>query len=205
LAAAPVGEAVGESVSEAVVATVPGPWSPDEGADASGVATAEDTEVRTVTAEPVDPPGSPTVTLVDTDAPTVPEPPSDEAADADTSDEDAVPAETGEDDEGDDEQSEPAVWDDLADCESGDWDRDGDPIPGTARWDYGLEFAHEGFELFEGGLNFHPDTWDEFRDPQMPDHAGHADREQEIVVGERVLEAQGWGAWPVCSEMLGLR
>jgi hypothetical protein len=99
---------------------------------------------------------------------------------------------------------DPAVWDELADCESGDW-LDGVPQAGTARWDYGLEFAHEGYELFEGGLNFHPDTWDEFRDPDMPGHAGEADREQEIVVAERVLAAQGWEAWPVCSEMLGLR
>ena len=100
---------------------------------------------------------------------------------------------------------ERGVWDDLADCESGDWDADGNPIAGTARWDYGLEFAHEGYEQFQGGLNFHPATWDEFRDADMPDDAGHATRAEEIVVGERVLEAQGWGAWPVCSEMLGLR
>ena len=97
------------------------------------------------------------------------------------------------------------VWDTLADCEAGDWDANGQPIPGTARWDYGLEFAHEGFEQFQGGLNFHPGTWEAFKDADMPDHAGHATRAQEIVVGERVLEAQGWGAWPVCSEMIGLR
>jgi hypothetical protein len=95
-------------------------------------------------------------------------------------------------------------WDRLADCEAGDWDADGRPIPGTARWDYGIDFTHEGYELFQGGLNFHPETWDEFRDADMPDHAGRASREEEIVVGERVLAAQGWEAWPVCSEMIGL-
>jgi hypothetical protein len=99
----------------------------------------------------------------------------------------------------------PTKWDRLADCEAGDWDANGQPIPGTARWDYGIDFAHEGYEQFQGGLNFHPGTWDAFRDPDMPDHAGNATREQEIVVGERVLAAQGWGAWPVCSEMIGLR
>jgi hypothetical protein len=94
------------------------------------------------------------------------------------------------------------VWDDLADCESGDWD-DGVPQTGTARWDYGLTFDHG--DIFEGGLNFHPATWDEFKDPGMPDHAGHASRAHQIVIGERVLAAQGWGAWPVCSRKLGLR
>lgn len=97
------------------------------------------------------------------------------------------------------------VWDDLADCESGDWDAEGRPIQGTARWDYGLQFAHEGYEQFQGGLNFHPDTWRSFKDADMPDHAGHAGRAQQITVGERIRDAQGWQAWPVCSEMLGLR
>lgn len=95
------------------------------------------------------------------------------------------------------------VWDRLADCESGDWDADGQPIGGTARWDYGLTFDHG--DIFEGGLNFDPDTWDAFRDPGMPDHAGNATRAQQIAVGERVLAAQGWQAWPTCSRMLGLR
>lgn len=109
-------------------------------------------------------------------------------------------------DEGSEEPAaEPVRWDRLADCESGDWDEHGQPLPGTARWDYGLEFAHDGYEQFEGGLNFEPGTWDAYRDAGMPDHAGNATREQQIVVGERVLAAQGWGAWPVCSEKIGLR
>ena len=116
-----------------------------------------------------------------------------------------APGQDADDPDPDGDQPARSVWDRLADCEAGDWDADGQPIPGTARWDYGIDFAHEGFEQFQGGLNFHPATWDEFRDPDMPGHAEHASREQEIVVGERVLEAQGWGAWPVCSEMLGLR
>lgn len=95
------------------------------------------------------------------------------------------------------------AWDTLADCESGDWDADSRPIPGTARWDYGLSFDHG--DIYEGGLNFHPGTWDEFRDAGMADHAGEASRAEQIVVAERVLEAQGWGAWPVCSRKVGLR
>ncbi|MDX1510319.1 MAG: transglycosylase family protein [Nitriliruptorales bacterium] len=96
-----------------------------------------------------------------------------------------------------------SVWDRIADCESGDWDRNGNPIPGTARWDYGLTFSHG--DIFEGGPNFHPATWDAFRDADMPGHAGRATRQQQIIVAERVLAAQGWRAWPVCSRKLGLR
>lgn len=96
-----------------------------------------------------------------------------------------------------------AVWDRLADCESGAWDRAGRPIPGTATWDYGLRASEDGF--FQGGLQFHPVTWDEFRDAGMPGHAGRASRAQQIAIAERVLDAQGWGAWPACSKKLGYR
>ncbi len=95
-------------------------------------------------------------------------------------------------------------WERLADCESGDWTADGVPTEESARWDYGLEFVHEGYEQFQGGLNFHPDTWDAFRDDDMPAHAGRASQVKEIKVAERVLDEQGWGAWPVCSAMLDL-
>ena len=97
-------------------------------------------------------------------------------------------------------------WDRLAECESGEWVNGGESfIEGSARWDYGINFVHEGYEQFQGGLNFHPGTWDAYRDPDMPDHAGNATREQEIIVGERVLADQGWQAWPRCSKMVGLR
>lgn len=95
-----------------------------------------------------------------------------------------------------------AMWDRLADCESGDW-RSGTPMPDTRRWDYGLTFSHG--DIFEGGLNFHPQTWDAYRDPGMPSHAGRATRAQQIAVAEQVLADQGWGAWPVCSRKLGYR
>jgi hypothetical protein len=105
----------------------------------------------------------------------------------------------------------PAPWGRLADCESGSWDADGHPIPGTARWDYGRPggFTHEGFAQFHGGLNFHPDTW-----TWGAEALGHADRfphayqappHVQIEVGGWVQARQGWGAWPVCSEKLGLR
>jgi resuscitation-promoting factor RpfA len=93
-------------------------------------------------------------------------------------------------------------WKRLADCESGDWTRHGDVEPESARWNYGIAFDHG--DIFQGGLNFHPQTWDAYRDPDMPEHAGLASRWEEIEVAERVLDDQGWDAWPVCSEMTGL-
>lgn len=96
-----------------------------------------------------------------------------------------------------------AMWERLAECESGNWDRNGRPIRGSARWDYGVAFNHG--DHFQGGVNFHPTTWDQFRRPGMPDHAGRATRAQQIQVAEKVLAAQGWGAWPVCSRKIGLR
>jgi len=93
-------------------------------------------------------------------------------------------------------------WKRLADCESGNWDADGEPEPGSARWRYGLASDHGA--IFEGGLHFHPDTWESFRDPDMPEHAGRASRWDEIEVAERVLDEQGWNAWPVCSDKMDL-
>lgn len=112
-----------------------------------------------------------------------------EADDADVAPEPAAPAEP-----------EPArsVWDRVADCESGEWQGDGGFVTASANWS-----STAG--LFEGGLQFHPDTWDGYRDPAMPGAAYEASRAQQIAVAERVLDAQGWQAWPVCSRKLGLR
>ena len=89
-------------------------------------------------------------------------------------------------------------WDDLADCESGTRGPDGIPNEGTADWASTVGY-------FEGGLQFAPPTWDAFRDPGMPERGDLATREQQIAVAERVLDAQGWGAWPACSRIVGLR
>lgn len=80
------------------------------------------------------------------------------------------------------------VWDKLVVCEaSGNW------------------AANTG-NGFEGGLQFLPSTWLEYKDPEMPVHAYDATREQQITVAERVLLAQGWdAAWPGCSAKLGIR
>lgn len=85
-----------------------------------------------------------------------------------------------------------SVWDQVAECES------------HGEWDYGPH-SDWGNGLFEGGLQFDPDTWDAYKDPGMPGAAYEATRAQQIMVAERVLAEQGWAAWPVCSRKLGLR
>ena len=93
------------------------------------------------------------------------------------------------------------LWMQLADCESGEWDADADPLPGSADWTYGADDDTR----FEGGLHFEPSTWDAFRDPGMAANAGEAAPVAQVVVAERVLDEQGWTAWPVCSRKIGAR
>ena len=45
-------------------------------------------------------------------------------------------------------------------------------------------------------------TWRSFGGSGMPHQAS---RTEQIAVAERVLDAQGWKAWPACSRKLGLR
>lgn len=78
------------------------------------------------------------------------------------------------------------VWDRLAQCESG------------GNW-------ASSVGLYEGGLQFHPSTWDRNKPSGYPDAAYQASRAQQIQVAERVLARQGWGAWPACASKLGLR
>lgn len=86
-----------------------------------------------------------------------------------------------------------SVWYRLAECEShGDWGYN----PNTATW---------GSRIFEGGLQFHPSTWDGYRPAGYPAAAYLATPAQQIAVAERVLAEQGWRAWPACSRKLGLR
>ena len=75
------------------------------------------------------------------------------------------------------------VWDKLAQCESsGNW-------------------AINTGNGFGGGLQFTPSTWRAFGGDGR---AQDASRVEQIVVAERVLAKQGWGAWPACSRKLGL-
>jgi resuscitation-promoting factor RpfA len=74
-----------------------------------------------------------------------------------------------------------ADWDTLAECESsGNWS------------------ANTG-NGFSGGLQFTPSTWAAYGGTQYSSNAKDATREQQIAVAEKVLAAQGPGAWPACS------
>lgn len=77
-------------------------------------------------------------------------------------------------------------WDRLAQCESG------------GNW------AINTGNGFHGGLQFSPSTWNAHGGQTYAPYAYQASREQQIVVAERVLASQGWGAWPACSAKLGL-
>lgn len=77
-----------------------------------------------------------------------------------------------------------STWDALAECESsGDWS------------------INTG-NGYSGGLQFAPSTWRAYGGEGS---AHNASRTEQIAVAERVLDGQGWGAWPACSSELGLR
>lgn len=77
-------------------------------------------------------------------------------------------------------------WDRLAQCESG------------GNW--GINTGNG----YQGGLQFSPSTWNAHGGGQFAATADNASRSEQIVVAERVLDSQGWGAWPSCSSSLGL-
>ncbi|TNM69064.1 LysM peptidoglycan-binding domain-containing protein [Streptomyces sp. NP160] len=79
-----------------------------------------------------------------------------------------------------------ATWDRLAQCES------------TGNW------AINSGNGYYGGLQFSASTWKGFGGGQYASRADLASREQQIATAEKVLDAQGWGAWPACSRKLGL-
>ncbi|MDN3022042.1 transglycosylase family protein [Streptomyces sp. S.PB5] len=58
---------------------------------------------------------------------------------------------------------------------------------------------------FYGGLQFWQPTWEEFGGLKYAPRADLATREQQIAVAQKVLDVQGWEAWPVCSERYGLK
>ena len=76
------------------------------------------------------------------------------------------------------------VWDELAACESnGNWQ------------------ANTGNGYY-GGLQFHPDTWRSVGGTGLPHQHSRA---EQIRRAEILLERSGWGQWPACSSLLGLR
>jgi resuscitation-promoting factor RpfA len=78
------------------------------------------------------------------------------------------------------------TWNRLAQCESG-----GDWHINTGNGYY-------------GGVQFSDSTWDSFGGGRYASRADLATRAQQIQIAEKVLDVQGWGAWPACSAELGL-
>ena len=101
--------------------------------------------------------------------------------------EDARIARTLDVEAGSPERYDPSVWDTLASCESG------------GNWG-----ANTG-NGFVGGLQFLPGTWSSHGGGAFARSAHLATRTEQIEVAQRVLQTQGWAAWPACSSMLGLR
>ncbi|MYW15220.1 LysM peptidoglycan-binding domain-containing protein [Streptomyces sp. SID486] len=77
------------------------------------------------------------------------------------------------------------VWDRIARCESG-----GDWHINTGNGYY-------------GGLQFSASTWRAYGGTAYAATADQASRSAQIAVATDVQQAQGWGAWPVCSGRAG--
>ncbi|MEU6402646.1 transglycosylase family protein [Streptomyces sp. NPDC046985] len=86
---------------------------------------------------------------------------------------------------GDAQAADGGVWDRIARCESG-----GDWHINTGNGYY-------------GGLQFAAGTWRAYGGAAYAGRADLATRSQQIAVAARVQQAQGWGAWPVCSARAG--
>ena len=78
-------------------------------------------------------------------------------------------------------------WDKLAQCESGG--------------DWSINTGNG----FSGGVQFHPQTWAAYGGTKYAPTAGQATKSQQIEIAEKVLAAQGPGAWPSCSYSAGMR
>jgi LysM repeat protein len=78
------------------------------------------------------------------------------------------------------------TWDRLAQCESG------------GNWHINTGNG------YYGGLQFSAGTWRAFGGGAYASYAHRASRAEQIAIAEKVLDRQGWGAWPACSRKLGL-
>jgi hypothetical protein len=81
------------------------------------------------------------------------------------------------------EAASTGTWDRIAQCESG----------GNWHIDTGNGYY--------GGLQFSMGTWHAHGGSGNP---ARATKTTQIHVAEKVLDSQGWGAWPACSSRLGL-
>ncbi|NYG07182.1 hypothetical protein BJ986_001669 [Phycicoccus badiiscoriae] len=78
------------------------------------------------------------------------------------------------------------VWDRVAACESG------------GNWSINTGNG------YYGGLQFSAGTWDAYGGGRYAATANRATRAQQISIAQKVLSAQGPGAWPTCGARAGL-
>ncbi|AJP05073.1 peptidase [Streptomyces cyaneogriseus subsp. noncyanogenus] len=78
------------------------------------------------------------------------------------------------------------TWDQVAACES------------TNDWDINTGNG------YYGGLQFTQSTWEAYGGTRYAPRADLATKDQQIAIAEKVLDGQGPGAWPVCSDRAGL-
>ena len=80
-----------------------------------------------------------------------------------------------------------SAWTRIARCES------------TGRW-----HINTGNGYF-GGLQISAGTWRAFGGLRYARLPHHASKVKQMRVAERILRGQGWGAWPHCSRVAGMR
>ncbi|MFF1380993.1 transglycosylase family protein [Streptomyces sp. NPDC058308] len=78
------------------------------------------------------------------------------------------------------------IWNKVAACESG------------SNWSINTGNG------YYGGLQFKQSTWEAYGGTAHAPRADRATKDQQISVAEKVLDAQGPGAWPMCSSKAGL-
>ena len=79
------------------------------------------------------------------------------------------------------------TWNRLAQCESG------------GRWHIN---THNGYY---GGLQISLGTWRGYGGRKLASLPSRASRAEQIRIAERIKKHQGWGAWPACSQRIGVR
>ena len=78
------------------------------------------------------------------------------------------------------------TWNRLANCESG------------GNWHINTGNG------YYGGLQFSLGTWRAYRGGHFAQRPDNARRVAQVAVAQRLVKARGWGAWPHCSQRLGL-
>ncbi|MFI9066504.1 transglycosylase family protein [Streptomyces sp. NPDC053429] len=80
-----------------------------------------------------------------------------------------------------------ATWDKVAQCEA------------TGNWQ-----AVDSTGTYFGGLQFSQSTWQAYGGLAYASRADRATKQQQILIGEKVLKGQGERAWPLCGPSSGL-